>query len=232
MKNVKCTYGNIYKLDTILQFKKDVGNKAHFITADGGFGMNQVENGYHIQEQVCLQLFYCEITTALTIQAKGGTFVLKIYDCFSKITSQLILLLTQYYKNVFIYKPFTSRSFNSEKYIICTEFKGITINELNNFQYLVSELEDNINIIKNSELQFTFVKNMNMFRNDKENYKKKNNYIIEALTQYNIIYCKKQIKNIELAIELNNRDDKNINLELRNLQISCFQKWIKKFNFN
>ena len=84
-----------------------------------------------------------------------GSFILKIYDCFSKLTSHFILLLSQYYRNVYIYKPFTSRSFNSERYIICTEFKGISIEELNNFNYKLNKYEhylSTLKMIKNTDI--------------------------------------------------------------------------------
>jgi 23S rRNA U2552 (ribose-2'-O)-methylase RlmE/FtsJ len=55
----------------------------------------------------------------------GGSFILKIYDCGFELTRQLILLLALYY-SVKIVKPVTSRPGNSEKYLLCEHFTGIS----------------------------------------------------------------------------------------------------------
>ena len=64
------------------------------------------------------------------MQKRKGTFVLKIFDIFNKLSVDIIYLLSYYYKKVFIIKPNTSRYANSEKYIVCMDYhKPITINE-------------------------------------------------------------------------------------------------------
>ena len=55
-------------------------------------------------------------------QAKGGHFVIKFFETFTESSIKLIEILSQFYKNIFIYKPLTSRSSNSEKYVICESF--------------------------------------------------------------------------------------------------------------
>ena len=87
--------------------------------ADGGFEWNN-EN---YQEQEAYLLIYGEILSALKIQAKNGNFVLKIFETFTVVTIKMIYLLTLYYDEVIIYKPFFSRNTNSEKYVICKKFK-------------------------------------------------------------------------------------------------------------
>ena len=114
--------GDITKIKTINyirnQLKKD--NKyADLVTADGGFEWNN-EN---YQEQEAYLLIYGEILSALKIQAKNGNFVLKIFETFTVVTIKMIYLLTLYYDEVIIYKPFFSRNTNSEKYVICKKFK-------------------------------------------------------------------------------------------------------------
>jgi hypothetical protein len=56
----------------------------------------------------------------------GGVFVLKIYDMHFAITQQLIMLLCLYYRKVGVVKPLTSRPGNSEKYLLCEGFFGIS----------------------------------------------------------------------------------------------------------
>ena len=60
---------------------------------------------------------------AITMQKKGGTFVLKVFDLFLKPSVQLLYLLSCCYEQVYIIKPYTSRTANSERYVICKGFK-------------------------------------------------------------------------------------------------------------
>ncbi len=94
-------------------------NKADFVTADGGFDWKN-EN---TQEQEAFKLILAEITTAVKIQAKGGNFVCKIFESFTSTTIKLICILKSFYDEVYVAKPLMSRESNSEKYIICKNFK-------------------------------------------------------------------------------------------------------------
>ena len=69
------------------------------------------------------QLIFCEVFYALAVQKQGGSFILKIFDVFHKTTVDILYILSYYYNNVSIMKPYTSRVANSEKYIICQGFK-------------------------------------------------------------------------------------------------------------
>jgi 23S rRNA U2552 (ribose-2'-O)-methylase RlmE/FtsJ len=97
-------------------FKK---NKAQFITADGGF--NWVDE--NTQEQEAFKLILGQIITALKIQDKGGNFVCKFFESFTKETVKLIVILLSFYEEVYAVKPLTSRESNSEKYFVCKKFK-------------------------------------------------------------------------------------------------------------
>ncbi len=113
--------------------------KAHFITADGGFPWTN-EN---LQEQEAFKLILGEIITALSIQDIKGNFVCKIFDTYCLSTVKLILLCQQYYEKVYIIKPFTSRQTNSEKYLVCKNFKGITNETLNKLYEILSKANTN-----------------------------------------------------------------------------------------
>ena len=60
---------------------------------------------------------------ALSVQQKGGNFVCKFFDMYTKVTMSFIYLLLALYNEVDITKPFTSRPANSEKYVVCKYFK-------------------------------------------------------------------------------------------------------------
>ena len=52
----------------------------------------------------------------------GGAFVLKTYDITSSFTAGILYLLYQSFDKVTIVKPWTSRSTNSERFIVCKGF--------------------------------------------------------------------------------------------------------------
>jgi 23S rRNA U2552 (ribose-2'-O)-methylase RlmE/FtsJ len=118
------TNGDLTKLSTIEYLKANVKKKADLITADGGFEWKN-EN---YQEQEAYSLILGEIISAISIQAKGGSFVLKVFETFTINTIKLIYILVSFYEECYVYKPFFSRATNSEKYIICKGFKHDNIN--------------------------------------------------------------------------------------------------------
>ena len=121
--------GNLLNPNNIRAFRKFVGKKADLITADGGVLVDDEDSEFEVyKEQIHLALFYNEIVAAMCLQKKGGSFVLKIYDIFTLPTVQLIFLLKIYYEKVWIFKPVTSRPANSEKYLVCANFLGVSEN--------------------------------------------------------------------------------------------------------
>jgi 23S rRNA U2552 (ribose-2'-O)-methylase RlmE/FtsJ len=93
--------------------------KADFVTADGGFDwVNE-----NTQEQEAFKLILAQIVTALRIQAKGGNFVCKIFESFTQTTVKFMCILSKFYEEVYAVKPFMSRKSNSEKYLVCRNFK-------------------------------------------------------------------------------------------------------------
>ena len=111
--------GNILSTGNFQYVKTKYGSSMDFITADGGFDFSK---NFDEQEMRILPLLYGQVAYALTLQKKGGCFVLKIFDCFTEATLDILFLLTSMYEQVYICKPFTSRQANSEKYVICKNF--------------------------------------------------------------------------------------------------------------
>lgn len=118
--------GNLLDISNIQYFSdKDLkGQKCALVTADGGIELSG-DAEYSTQEIANGKLFFAEILTALTIQENQGSFILKIYDIYYRMTLQFITLLSIYYDQVTVIKPRTSRPANSEKYIVCRGFNGI-----------------------------------------------------------------------------------------------------------
>ena len=95
------------------------GTFVNLVTADGGF--KWVDENY--QEQEAYALLLGEIIAALRVQAKNGNFVLKLFESFTMVTIKILYLLTSFYEECYLYKPFFSRDSNSEKYFVCKGFK-------------------------------------------------------------------------------------------------------------
>jgi hypothetical protein len=112
--------GNLISLDNFRYCATKYKNKMDIITADGGFDFSVDFNN---QESIATQLILSEVFYALALQKQGGTFILKIFDIFHKPTIDILYILSYYYTNVTIMKPYTSRVANSEKYVICQGFK-------------------------------------------------------------------------------------------------------------
>jgi 23S rRNA U2552 (ribose-2'-O)-methylase RlmE/FtsJ len=108
------------------------------VTADGGF-MWKDEN---YQEQEAYKLIMAEIVLALKLQKKSGCFVIKIFDTFTDVTLKMIAILRTYYKSVHVFIPLTSRPSNSEKYLICQGFQGITPKEVDNLEKIMTQMTE------------------------------------------------------------------------------------------
>lgn len=124
-RNVCVTYGkdntgDINNKDNVDHIKHLVGpNGCYLITADGGFDEG---TDFNNKEQLHYLLILNEICSSISVQKKGGVFVLKVFDIFTSTSINLLYLLNLLYKELYIYKPKTSRPTNSEKYIVCKNF--------------------------------------------------------------------------------------------------------------
>jgi hypothetical protein len=123
-----------------------------------------------------------QIFFAIIMQKEGGNFVLKIFDIFKFKTVEIIFLLANLYDYVYIYKPYTSRVANSEKYVICKNYKNnnenINKEIINNFDYLLNNI-DNIYSLFNITLPKLFLK---------------------KIEEINAIYGQQQIENINTTL--------------------------------
>lgn len=111
--------GNILNFCNLEYCHQKYTGTMDFITADGGFDFSSNFNG---QELSVANLLFAQVAYAVLMQKYGGSFVLKIFDSFHKHTIDIIYLLSSFYKQVYVCKPQTSRSGNSEKYIVCKGF--------------------------------------------------------------------------------------------------------------
>ena len=159
---------NIINIDHIYKKSKQL---FYLITGDGGFdeGCN-----FNNKEQLHYNLILNEVYSAIKLQMTNGHFILKMFDIYTDTSIHLLYLLSLCYKEVFIYKPITSRPTNSEKYIICKYFNCDDNNRstyIDKLKYLSNMLLQSID--KTAYISFTLfneipllfvekIKNINM----------------------------------------------------------------------
>jgi hypothetical protein len=107
-------------IKSIIKILESSKNYANLIIANGNLNL-EIDDNY--EEQKSYQLILGEIILALKFQAKNGHFIIKIFETFTLPTIKLIYILSSFYDEVYIYKPYFSRISNSEKYLICKTFK-------------------------------------------------------------------------------------------------------------
>jgi 23S rRNA U2552 (ribose-2'-O)-methylase RlmE/FtsJ len=103
---------------------KDKG-KAWLVTGDGGFDFSE---DYQNQETAALPLILAQMLVGLRCLEKGGAMILKVFDCFTLPTIQILWVFCKVFGEFRIVKPDTSRVCNAEKYIIAKDFKGVDNN--------------------------------------------------------------------------------------------------------
>ena len=132
--------GNLYNPENFKYFSRVMKNKIDFITADGGFDFSI---NFNNQEAMAIRLIFTEVIYAIMLQKKEGSFVIKMFDTFLKSSVDILYLLSTMYENIYICKPNTSRTANSERYIVCVNFKfKQSVEEINSI--IGSQQIDNI----------------------------------------------------------------------------------------
>lgn len=128
-----------------------------------------------------------------------------------KITSDILFITQCFFKEIEIFKPLTSRSGNSEKYVICKGFKGITDVEITKLLNIMSEWINNNNN-NNLEIEY-FIRNKLFY--EKNNYNIENICIINninistiptnfytLINKINKIFNEVQIENIKKTLNI------------------------------
>ena len=185
-KNIIIEYGSsntgdLFLKENLIYCNNKYAGSMDYITGDGGFDFSV---DFNQQEDLSMKLVIAQIFFAIIMQKTGGNFVLKIFDIFKFKTVEIIFLLSNLYDYVYIYKPYTSRVANSEKYIICKNFKNnnptIKNDIIKNFDYVMDNI-DNVYSLFNISLPKLFLK---------------------KIEEINAIYGQQQIENINTTLSL------------------------------
>ena len=150
---------------------------------------------------------------AIIMQKHKGTFIIKFFDVFTYPTVELLYLLNCFYENINICKPNTSRFANSERYVICFNFK---------LRSSEKYIDNFINILKNiNSIKESFI--IKILKKDLP-YK-----FIQNIEEANILIGKQQITSINNTLQLiQNPKSAKINKLVKNNIQKC-NYWCKEF---
>lgn len=204
--------GDLYKFQNLKYCKEKYEHSMDIITADGGFDFSI---DFNKQETYALKLIYSQIIFAITLQKKHGTFILKLFDCFLQPTCEMLYLLSCLYENVIIHKPNTSRYANSERYIICQQFRFESINFIREILY---------DTYKNIHKTDKYIKSIFTFELNKK--------YITRLIEINAVLGQQQLETIMKTftiIEKGNKKNDSIDIYKKKNIINCIH-WCSKHN--
>jgi len=215
--------GDLTKAENLKYCFNKYQGQMEIITGDGGFDFS---SQYPQQEQISTKLVFCQTAFAISMQKIGGTFILKMYDTFTQFSVDILYLLSNLYESVYVIKPNTSRFANSEKYIVCKNFRCENVKEyITIFYTILSNLEkkdNSINYSINNSINNTF----NSLFDIKIPY-----IFTNKLEEINAILGQQQIDTIVSTIYLidnNNKNDKLEHIKKKNIQ-KCVN-WCVKNN--
>jgi 23S rRNA U2552 (ribose-2'-O)-methylase RlmE/FtsJ len=204
--------GNLLHKNNYIYCVNKFRHSMHIITGDGGI---DVSNDFNKQEELVSKLIVSQIIYAITMQKKGGHFILKIFDIFSKLTIDILYILTRIYSEVYITKPFTSRLANSEKYIVCNNFL-LDIDESNLF----------ITRFTNEFEKLTHPDTIVSLLDFEHDY-----YFLNKIEEINIIMGQKQLENIITTLNIissrNNHDKIDL---LKKINVQKCISWCEKYD--
>lgn len=107
---------------------------SHIFTADGGFDFT---SNYSAQESTIFPLLLASIHVGFSCLGQQGLFILKVFDCFSNASKQLVAFMASHFNKWTLYKPATSRPCNSEHYFIGSGFRGASAQTLSVLEDLI-----------------------------------------------------------------------------------------------
>ena len=207
--------GNLYSPCNLDYCQKKYQGVIDFITADGGFDFSV---DFNKQELLAMRLVLSEVIYAIVMQKQGGVFVLKLFDTFLKGTVDIIFLLSCLYESVHIIKPHTSRTANSERYLVCKGFKGAVSSEL------IAKLRAILVILNNPQINTLTIGSL--LDIDLPYYFKK------RIEEINAILGSQQIDNIQTTLRfIENKERKGEKIQqMKNMNIQKCITWCETNN--
>jgi 23S rRNA U2552 (ribose-2'-O)-methylase RlmE/FtsJ len=207
--------GNILSLANYNGCKDQYKSSMDLITADGGFDFSL---DFNMQEMNVAKLLFAQVCYAVMMQKKGGSFILKVFDCFMHHSIDILYILSSFYNKVYMMKPFTSRYANSEKYIVCKDFINSSCDSFfpflhRAFEKMTSERESRVPMYISRFLNIPVPA-----------------FYISKVEEYNAILGQQQLENIHYTITLidNKHNQDKIDALIKGNIQKCIQ-WCTRY---
>jgi hypothetical protein len=186
--------------DTFVSSEKDI-NKLKKNSCDLMILNSKVvsEDDNFIEQNNFVSIF-SEIIKILKYQKEGGNAILEFYDSFTIITLKMLYILSSFYEEAFVYKPFSSRNSDVDRFLILKKFKSNKKldNIISTFESVLKMMDTNkyiadifpeLVITKEFMGLFRFiniklVNNQQIMINDIIKYIKENNYFGDKYHSY------------------------------------------------
>ena len=182
---------SLFTIENLQYCKEQHGSSMDIITFDSDYESTLLplsHNNNHYQDPVMCRILFAQICFALTMQSINGSFILKIVDCFTESTIDMIALLSSFYKRVYITKPNTSRLSCSEKYMVC---KGFLYHDASMwYPYILKSFMEMMSIPPNIYIH-RFLSGRTIPY-----------YFITKIEDYNAIFGQQQIEHIHYTISI------------------------------
>ncbi|ELT90643.1 hypothetical protein CAPTEDRAFT_170160 [Capitella teleta] len=147
--------GNIMSTQNLTALQQEVKawKRVDLVTADGSVDCaNEPER----QEEMVSHLHLCEVTTALHLLSRHGSFVLKTFTLLESSSVCLMFLLNCLFEKVKVFKPTTSKPGNSEVYVLCQNFLGVSTEVLDALKKAIDR-KSPLTIFSRSQIPDTFI---------------------------------------------------------------------------
>lgn len=205
----KCNTGNITDsdyIDDLCNVVEKIG-LFHLVTADGSFDClsNPGE-----QELFVAELHFMEVLVALSSLLPGGCFVLKKFTFLECVTISQLYILNCIFEKIHIFKPFTSRSSNSEVYVICIGFNGSEV---------LSKLLDHYKHVYRTKKIMAFYSKSEIPKS-----------FLQQLEECSHFFANLQITAIKQNIALHPIKDDKFVQKLNDLKESCAEAFVQKYS--
>jgi hypothetical protein len=231
-KYVHITYGkdhtgdinNLKNIDNVKEIANKYANgvsEFYLITADGGFDEG---TDFNNKEQLHYFLILNEIYAAMTLQKQEGSFILKVFDIFTDTSIHLLYLLNLLYEEVYIYKPLTSRPTNSEKYVICKNFKSFDTKTSSFMKKKIYNLSENL---KKKNIKYCTFK---LFKNIPDEFVQNIRNMNSKLLNKQCLFLDKAIIYCKDTEFINNYENELLKSSEKRKEV--FNKWIVTYKFN
>ena len=141
---------DVSKEEDIKRCIKDAKIKYQLVTGD--IGIYHEDNYDKLQEENQLDIEWGQMVLSLNLCEEHGIMFLKMYSMITKETIYLLDILTCYFDKVYITKPYTTRIFNDESYIICIDRNDKDISHIPLHRpYIKDYKSDNIALVASFE---------------------------------------------------------------------------------